>query len=515
MTAGLIKYTDFLNKPVTLLILFFLILVLAGFLRVYHLASNPVGFFCDEASIGYNAYLLFMTGRDEYGKVVPMFFKSFGVYRPPIFVYSTVPFVALLGLSELAVRIVSILYGMLTVTVMYFLGSAVAPKKKVYFGLLCSLIAATMPWLIHYNRIGFELNSYVAFFAITILLFLKSTRNARYIIPAFIVSGITLYTYQAAHLLVPLIIVGFLSIYRKSFVSHKKIIIVGFLCFFLISIPLLYGFLNGQALARFTMVSVFSAHLTPLQLIARIGYNYIVQLSPSYFIIGEPTPITRHFINGLTPLLFVTIPFLLLGILKCAKTFWVKKSSQLLLFWLFIYPIAGAVTAEGPFTSRSIIGAPLFVLFIAIGIEWVVRLGKTHTRQMTIFILIVAMIVLNLISFSRFYFIQYPLDSAGYWGWQYGPRDIVTYFDAHQSEYDDLVMAPEFNAPDIFFKFYAPHGCKKCLVGLPENFYVKGKNQLFALTPLYIKNNPQYTYRPVKSIIYPNGNTAFTLMTIE
>src|SRR6185312_13721881 len=38
------------------IILLSCIIVLGLFLRVYNLTNDPAGFFCDEASIGYNAY---------------------------------------------------------------------------------------------------------------------------------------------------------------------------------------------------------------------------------------------------------------------------------------------------------------------------------------------------------------------------------------------------------------------------------------------------------------------------
>ena len=40
---------------------------LAFLLRVWHLGTVPPGLDADEASIGYNAYSLLVTGRDEFG----------------------------------------------------------------------------------------------------------------------------------------------------------------------------------------------------------------------------------------------------------------------------------------------------------------------------------------------------------------------------------------------------------------------------------------------------------------
>ena len=60
---------------------FLFILTLATFLRLYRLKDNPAGFFCDEASIGYNAYSILTTGKDEWGQPWPLFFRAFGEYK--------------------------------------------------------------------------------------------------------------------------------------------------------------------------------------------------------------------------------------------------------------------------------------------------------------------------------------------------------------------------------------------------------------------------------------------------
>src|SRR3989344_3648253 len=88
-------------------IILILIIIVGGFLRMYQLHDNPPGFFADEASVGYNAYKIATTGKDEHGAVLPVFFQAFGEYKGPIQTYLTVPFITLFGLSELAVRLPS------------------------------------------------------------------------------------------------------------------------------------------------------------------------------------------------------------------------------------------------------------------------------------------------------------------------------------------------------------------------------------------------------------------------
>src|SRR3989344_9678426 len=91
------------------------ILLLKFILRVYDLSNNPPGFFGDEAAIGYNAYKILQTGKDEYGEPYPIFFRSFGDYRLPIPIYANIPFVAFFGLNEFSVRLTAVFYGLISI----------------------------------------------------------------------------------------------------------------------------------------------------------------------------------------------------------------------------------------------------------------------------------------------------------------------------------------------------------------------------------------------------------------
>jgi predicted membrane-bound mannosyltransferase len=89
---------------------FLIIIGLGFFLRVWDLDKNPAGFFCDEASIGYNAYQILKTGQDEYGIKFPLYFRAFGEYKPPLTIYPTIVPIFFLGLNEFSVRLISVIF---------------------------------------------------------------------------------------------------------------------------------------------------------------------------------------------------------------------------------------------------------------------------------------------------------------------------------------------------------------------------------------------------------------------
>lgn len=488
------------------------ILLIGLGLRLYSLTDVPHGFFADEAAIGYNAYSILHYGTDEYGKIFPLFFQSFGDYKDPVQIYFTVPFIFLFGLTEFATRLPSVVWGMITILGVFLLTNEIKNSKIAAIG--AAAAAATMPWLVHYNRVGFELNSYAALWTLTLYFFLKAFKRKVFFFPAALFLGITFYSYQPAKLLVPLLVIGFLLTYHHLLWRHRTYVLLSSLVFIIITLPMIASFFDVAGTARFAMVSVFSAHLPLDQTIAKIVSNYFYQLSPAFFLTGEPTFITRHFVKGLLPLLPVTLPFLALGLLYSLVTL-KKASSQLLLWLLIIYPVAGAVVADPPFTSRAVIGAVLFAIFIGVGIDLAISLGRHKIGKIAVGSVIGVLLVINTVIFANFYFNEYPFYSSDFWGWQYGAGPIVHYFVQHQSQYDDLAMAGDFNAPDIFLKFYAPSGeCEKCKIALPKDIYDPRRRQLFALTPDDIAKDSEFTYHVVGQIFYPDNQEAFRLVTV-
>src|SRR3989344_3677076 len=98
-----------------------IILLIAAFLRLWKLGSIPPGLTADEASLGYNAYSIINSGRDFWGETFPIIFKSFGDYTPGLYVYLSIPFIAIFGLNEISVRLLSAISGILTVYLFYLI----------------------------------------------------------------------------------------------------------------------------------------------------------------------------------------------------------------------------------------------------------------------------------------------------------------------------------------------------------------------------------------------------------
>jgi len=82
-------------------------IILAFAFYAYDVPANPPGFYTDESSIAYNAHTLGTTGRDESGEPFPLFFRAFGEYKNPTYIYLLAALFRLTGPSVLVARLLS------------------------------------------------------------------------------------------------------------------------------------------------------------------------------------------------------------------------------------------------------------------------------------------------------------------------------------------------------------------------------------------------------------------------
>ena len=490
------------------------IVALAAAVRVVGISDNPPGFFTDEASVGYNAYTILSSGRDEHGESWPVLFRAFGEYKLPVFIYSLVPFVAALGLTELAVRLAAATYGTLTVLTTFLLTGALF--RRWWVGLAAALFLAVMPWHIHYSRTGFgELVSFLPFLTLGLYLFLLGMRHNRSWLVSAVVLGATLYTYRAAWVVLPPLLVVLIVLYRRELLNGWRMALPALIITVLLSIPLLVH-LSSDTGDRSQQAGILSLDLGTLGTIKRFAVQYRPYFSlPFLFQEGDNGAITRHYLPGFGQLYYVQLPLLALGAL--GLLFRPLREGTVLLALMLLYPLAGALSTESPISTRTILGAVVFAMLSAYGLMLLIdilgKLIRPH-RQAAVGVAIATITVLMAISFASYlnrYHSEYPSLSAGYWGWQSGPKEIIEYFVSVEGQYDQLIMDGEFNAPYMFLRFYAPEGCGKCAIGNTTS-YDPTLKQLFALRP----NNltPKYTYRTVDALQYPDGEPAFSLVEI-
>src|SRR3989344_6455628 len=119
-----INFTNIKNLPLIAIV------IIAIVLRFWQLGNVPPSPDWDEASLGYNAYSIMTTGRDEYGEFLPVILRSFDDYKPGLYAYLIIPFIKLIDLNIIAVRLPAATFGVFAVLGTYLLLKELFPNKK-------------------------------------------------------------------------------------------------------------------------------------------------------------------------------------------------------------------------------------------------------------------------------------------------------------------------------------------------------------------------------------------------
>jgi 4-amino-4-deoxy-L-arabinose transferase-like glycosyltransferase len=503
------------------------ILALAIVLRFWQLGSVPISPDWDEAALGYNAYSILKTGKDEYGSFLPLSFRSFNDYKPPLYVYLTVPSVAVFGLSVWSVRLPSALFGVLAVLGTFLLVQTFIRNAKessegnVVIGLsadvvgalpfVAALLLAISPWHIQFSRVAFEAN-----IALTLVIwasyyfFLGFYSKSGFPISA-ILFALSLYTYHSERIFVPCLVILLFIIYRsRLFIQKKREVALAILIGVIILLPLVPVFLNNSALSRFAGSSVFQKQTELLSgNVMKLAYdkangdkigtlldnrrieytkiiirNYLSHFNPNWlFVTGD---LQRHHAPGMGLLYLWELPFILIGIYRLARGKGPVKS--FIFGWFLLAPIAAAPTVPSPHAVRSLVLLPMLQVFTAIGL--LATFSSIRTRYpfwKTPYIIGMSAVILGMfVYYTHMYFVHMNTEYSEYW--QFGYKEVVTLTESIKSKYDRIVVSSGLEESYIFFLFYTKYDPVKYLAGGgTESQRVNGEKSRF----------DKYVFRPI------------------
>jgi len=443
---------------------FIIILLISILLRFYQLGVNPSSLDWDEASLGYNAYHLLKTGSDEYGERWPLAIRSFGDYKPSVYVYLTIPPVAIFGLTEVAVRLPSAILGVLTVVVTFFLVKELFRREDL--ALLSMFFLAISPWHLQFSRIAFEANVGLFWFVAGVWLFLKGIKNGIFLAVSAVSFALSLYSYHSPRLVLPFLLIGYLWYFRQALWQHRKYVFLAFLTGLLFVLPLVKVFLTGAGLARFSSVSIFSSagildrsipkieqdqrqnfplgfiiHNRRLVWIVAVLKGYLDHWNFDFLFLKGDAP-GRHHAVGMGMLYLWDFPFLLAGIYWLLKE---KGKNAFPLFWWFLVaPLASAIATGTPHAERAPLYLPVLQIFVAYG---VLKLTKKIFFFGAAFLLLI-----NGFYCLHQYYVHSPIDYA--FDWQYGYKQMVEVVNQEEENFDKIVVTKFYDQPYIFFLFY-------------------------------------------------------------
>jgi 4-amino-4-deoxy-L-arabinose transferase-like glycosyltransferase len=418
-----------------------LILFLAAVLRFYRLASIPPSLDWDETSLGWNAYSILKTGTDEYGKAWPVSIRSFNDYKPPLYVYATVPSLALFGKNEFAVRFPSALAGILTVLVAFFLVKELTKSRLL--GYLVTWLLAISPWSLQFSRAAFEANLALLFFVSAALFLVKfiNSKSIFHLLSSTFAFVAAIYSYHSPRLVIPVFLLGVGVYYRKIFFEKWKISFLAGILFLVSLYPLARNTIHTQsATARFSDVSIFTLNKNPWETATLFAKNYLDNFSFDFlFLSGDKND--RHHAPDMGMMYLVESPFLLTGLyfLFSEKRTW----RFIILWWLAVAPLAAAITTTSPHAIRSLVFLPIWQILTAYGLLKIVK------TRLILSCFVCLLMSVNIYYFFHQYFIHFPVEFAR--NWQFGYKEVVAEVLSRESTYQNIFITTYYDQPYIYF----------------------------------------------------------------
>ena len=421
------------------------IIILAGLLRICWLGDAPNTFSTDEASNGYDAYSILLTGRDRYGHYLPVLLQAFNDSRESLYVFLIVPLIKLWGLNEFSTRFPSAVAGVLTVPVLYWLALELFKKQKI--ALFAAFLVAISPWSIYYSRLAFRANLFPLFFCLGLLFWLKSDRKAYYLIFSSLCFGLSLQTYSAARVFVPLFLLGLVAISYRKILKQYITFAFSTAIFLAIFLFLLQFWLSPQGTNRLSETGIETN-------IFLLTLYYLSYLEPVFlFFYGDFNVRRSVTAIGIGQLYIWEILTVVTGLLALKKRF--TFESKILFLWLFLYPIPAALTEE-QHAIRAIIGMPLFALISSYGF-WLLWNKWTQNKQYLKKKLLLIAIALSFVYyfFAYYNYSQFKISDTGVGHWQYGIGEALTH--AENSDTECVVVSNSFKRPNIYILFYTQY----------------------------------------------------------
>jgi 4-amino-4-deoxy-L-arabinose transferase-like glycosyltransferase len=447
-----------------------LIILIASVVRLVALDRVPPGLAPDEASNGYDAYSILLTGRDQHGVLLPLVMRSFNDYRMPLFVYSAVPFVGLFGLTSATVRMTAAFWGIATVLVTYWLGARMLNRRT---GLVAALFCALSAWHIHASRLGFEMTliTFGVALAVALLWQWQADQRDRWLILAGLTLGFSLYTYSTAKLLVPLLgaFMGFF--WWRTLQKHIKVAGVAIAALILLALPMAYLTLRypDQMQARFNQVATFRPGRPWPVALAESSSLFIAHFLPSYLFAKGDAYVLQHPPFG-GQLYWVQAPLLLIGLFLLTQAKY-RRAVLFIVIWLLIAAVPGAITEPSvqgtPHALRNLPAVVPFQLLTALGINWLWELRRLRpSLRASLISLLAAGLLLNAAWFLKGYFTTYPAKAAGFFA--DGMQQVIQTMDTVENNYPAVTFSDSVAWPYIYVLFFTRYDPQALHINPPE-----------------------------------------------
>ncbi len=470
------SYKPISDKAAT--IFFCLIMIVAAALRLYKLGTVPLGLQQDEASIGYEAYCLVNYGIDRNGYHWPIYPITWGCGGgSPLLIYLNVISVSLFGTGITKLRMIPAICGILTVALFYLTIRIIYEGKELRneISLLGAGFLAICPWHIILSRWSLDCNIMPFNMMLAIYLFMlgvKKSSSLFYCLSAA-AFAICMYSYGAATIVVPILILIVCIYGLKIKALTWKTILGAFITFMVVFAPLLVFYAVNylglpEIVTPYFCFNKFTSKRTGEAFLSLDG-----QMLPTLFdnfksllravSVGDSHHTLAHFYPGYASLFEFTFPVTLIGFVICIRKLFLgkdKEAAESTLYrvgtMLFVAATIGSVVLDMvilPDINRLVMLFVPCIFFFIVGAEFILNnIGRVSAVLVCILILAGAM-------FTRDYFRDYSRYAISIYMPGYG--DAIS--RAYEIAGDDRMIYSTYeglSAPfmlALYYNEYDPH----------------------------------------------------------
>lgn len=388
-----VKWNVRANPSNALKFLLLSLTLLAAIAYYIKVPNNPPGFYLDESSIAYNAYLIAETGRDEHGVRFPLFFRAFGEYKNPAYIYLLAGLFKVRGPSITAARVLSATLGLAAAVVLGLLAWRVTRKWEAWP--LFTLTALLTPWLFELSRLSFE----VALLPLALVLFLlylhqlSSKEQWSWSNSAGLAALLALitYSYSIGRLLGPLLAFGLVIFVKRERLS-------GILrTWFLYALALLPAYLfhrshPGALTGRFSQITYLDSEAPYWYTAVAFLRHYAYNLNPWRILTHGDTDLNQlTHVAGFGFILIITGALAVLGLLRILQDKRRDRWWLYIVYGLIVAPIPASLTREYLHTLRL---APFAVFILVLGIatvDWFFEYVQSERRRLVVAAILMAL----------------------------------------------------------------------------------------------------------------------------
>jgi 4-amino-4-deoxy-L-arabinose transferase-like glycosyltransferase len=512
-----------MKKQLIILILTGIILI-GGFLRIYNIANAPPSLNWDEAAWGYNAYSILSIGKDEYGKVLPIFTRSFDEYKSTLPMYLMVPSIKMFGLNAFAVRLPSVLVGVASILVIYLLAKEIFDDQRI--ALVSSFLFAIEPWAVHLSRVYYDANEAMFFLLLGLLLFLKSLHKEKlftWSVASFMVS---MYTYNSDKVLAPLFLAVLIILHHKKVLSFsRKTLYTSLVIFAAFVVPFIYLAFKGQTFARLGTTNIlilwpqtqvlqtvllnshlngfwnFIIHNNVYYFVWEIMGRYIGYFSPYNLFIREPQEPSTIIAGNSIFYAFEFVPWTI-GLFCVFKNAG-KYKNLVLLILLSVLP--AVVTWNWFQPGRVMALLACFSIVISVGLNEILKILPKKLVNVCLLAFVIYSLVSALYLFESINVYSPYRDPGNY---QPGFKETVPEVMKIETNYSQVIIDTPQAQPYIFYLFYGKYNPKEYLSELDLN-YIGTPRKHFDFGKYHFRKINWVDDKNLKNTLFVGGSSDF------